>query len=441
LICGYLRNNVYKIKEKEVNYYEVMGKKVQFDEIYELMVDLDESDRNYTKMKQIYPDGRQPIITTIENIYNGMMEGKWDSRHPQLPEVKGYNSYIDKNSIRKTKGIYTPKVLLFLADELNELMTSDDYKSVDIVKGALGSIARLGRAAAVHLALACQRASGSTISTDLKNNIQMSVLLGGFDDGASQLMFEKDISQLAKPQIKGRGFIGSGNEIIETQTYYTQPENDWEFDEDQKLSYNNPVFVELCKRRGKNFDELNTGWVPQHPLDEDQVEEEEEIEEELEDDEDDEVDEEMLFSRPSKREKSEKPEKHERPTPARDRGREKPAKPEKSNDENVTFTFNKPKESKPVDASKVGAPEIDMSDIEAMFGPSEPTNSSPVSAAAPNIQSNRDRISGALNSAPGGGAPVVKLNIDKTTADQPMAPKSTPTRIKLNIKPKNQDTQ
>ena len=36
----------------------------------------------------------------------------------------------------------------------------------------------------------------------------MSCLLGGFDDGASQLMFEKDISNLAKPQIKGRGFIG-----------------------------------------------------------------------------------------------------------------------------------------------------------------------------------------------------------------------------------------
>ena len=436
-------NNVYKIKDKEVNYYEVMGQKVQFDEIYELMVDLDESDRNYSKMKQIYPDGRQPIITTIENIYNGMHEGKWDGRHPQLPEVKGYNSYIDKNSIRMCKGIYTPKVLLFLADELNELMTSDDYKSVDIVKGALGSIARLGRAAAVHLALACQRASGSTISTDLKNNIQMSVLLGGFDDGASQLMFEKDISQLAKPQIKGRGFIGSGNEIIETQTYYTQPENDWEFDEDQKLSYNNPVFIELCKRRGKNFDELNTGWVPQHPLDEEPAEEEEEFDEEPEDDEDDEVDEAMLFSRPSNRKKEEKSDKSERPTPARDRGREKPPKPEKSNDENVTFTFNKPKSEKPVDASKVGAPEIDMSDIEAMFGPSEtPTNSSPAPAAAPNIQqSNRDRISGALNSAPGGGTPKVKLNIDRTTADQPIAPTSTPTRIKLNIKPKNQDTQ
>ena len=141
--------------------------------MYELTVDLDESDRNYGKMKLIYQDGRQPMILTIQEIYDGMQEGKWDGRNPQLPEVKGFNSYIDKNSIRKTKGIYTPKALLFLADELNELMTSDDYKSVDTVKSALGSIARLGRAAGVHLALACQRASGSTISTDLKNNIQI----------------------------------------------------------------------------------------------------------------------------------------------------------------------------------------------------------------------------------------------------------------------------
>lgn len=113
-------NNVYKIKDKEVNYYELMGMKVQFDEMFELTVDLDESDRNYSKMKAIYPEGRQPIILTIEEIYNGMHEGKWDGRNPQLPEVKGFNSYIDKNSIRMSKGIYTPKILLFLADELNE---------------------------------------------------------------------------------------------------------------------------------------------------------------------------------------------------------------------------------------------------------------------------------------------------------------------------------
>lgn len=111
-------NNVYKIKDKEVDYYMYAGKKYQFDEMFELMVDLDQNDRNYSKMKQIYQDGRQPMIITIKQIYEGMQEGTWDGRHPQMPVVKGINSYIDKNSIRKTTGIFVPKILLFLADEL-----------------------------------------------------------------------------------------------------------------------------------------------------------------------------------------------------------------------------------------------------------------------------------------------------------------------------------
>lgn len=108
-------NNVFKIKDAEVNYYEVFGRTFQFDEIFELTVDLDENDRNYSKQLLIYPDGRQPKILTIEEIYNGLKKGEY--QHPQLPEVKGYNSYIDENSIRKTKGIYKPKALIFLADE------------------------------------------------------------------------------------------------------------------------------------------------------------------------------------------------------------------------------------------------------------------------------------------------------------------------------------
>lgn len=120
-------NNIYKIKDKEVNYFNVFEKTVQFDEMFELTVDLDESDRNYNKLKAIYPEGRQPMILTIQEIYDGMQEGKWDSRNPQLPEVKGFNSYIDKNSIRMTKGIYTPKILLFLADELNESNISAQF--------------------------------------------------------------------------------------------------------------------------------------------------------------------------------------------------------------------------------------------------------------------------------------------------------------------------
>lgn len=140
----YQVNNIYKIKDIDVNYYSVFGQTVQFDEIFELTVDLDMSERGAEKRKLIYADGRVPIIMTIEEIYNGLQEDKW--QNPQLPEVKGYNSYIDKNSIKKTTGKFKPKALIFLADELNELMNTDDYQARDTIQNALGSVARLGRA-------------------------------------------------------------------------------------------------------------------------------------------------------------------------------------------------------------------------------------------------------------------------------------------------------
>lgn len=382
-------NNVYKIKNAKVNYFEVFGQLVQFDELFELTIDLDENDRKYQKMKMIYPDGRQPVILTIQEIYDGMQKGEWEGRHPQLPEFKGYNSYIDAQSIRMNEGIYNPKVLLFLADELNELMTSDDYQSVDTVKGALGSIARLGRAAAVHLALACQRASGSTISTDLKNNIQMSVLLGGFDDGASQLMFEKDISNLAKPEIKGRGFIGSGTQIIETQTYFTQPEKDWEFDTDQKLTYNNPVFADQCKLRGVDFDKLNTGWVKQYK-------------------------------------QGEKPEDGDD-----DIGGGDSPKPPKDPDEFNPEEEDTPEIEENEDSTSIEAPDISMADLDAMFGtetdvPEEPT-SEMTEAMAEKIAGvtstpTRDKVETALGEVK---QPTIKLNVDPATGQK---------KIKLNLK-------
>lgn len=112
-------NNVFKIKDKEVNYYEYAGRKFQFDELFELTVDLDENARDYTKQLALYPDGRKPVIMSIEQIYEGVKKGEW--KHPQMPEMKGVNGYIDENSIRKTSGIYQPKAMIMLCDELNEL--------------------------------------------------------------------------------------------------------------------------------------------------------------------------------------------------------------------------------------------------------------------------------------------------------------------------------
>ena len=265
-------NNVYSIVNKQVDYYHMWGQDYQFDEIFEVETDLDPNDRKYSKLLLKYPDGRIPKFMTIESIYKELKDGTL--ARPKLHQVKGYNPWIQLSDITKTTGIFKPKAIIVLCDELNELMSSDDYNLVDSIKTNLGSIARLGRAAAVHLALAAQRASGGTINADLMNNIQMAMLLGGFDGSASQLMFEKDISNLAKPHIKGRGFIqaGKGSSIVEIQTYYTKPEYDWVFDENQKDTYTNPIFLEQKKLRKEEVDD--SGWVTPTMPEEETIEEE-----------------------------------------------------------------------------------------------------------------------------------------------------------------------
>lgn len=255
-------NDIFKVDKLklECNYYTLFGKDYQFDEIFYLETDLiqgDMSDREFERMKLAYPKGRRPMFLTIEELYKQIdnLQGV------QLYERKGYNSYITKKDITPTKGTYSHKCIIFQCDELNELMTSDNYSCVDRVKDALGSIARLGRASDVHLVLACQRASGNTISNDLMNNIKQKLLLGMFDSGSSTLMFEKDISHLAKPEIKGRGYMMIGTAMYEVQTYYTKPEADFKFDTDMKETYLNPYYIDQCKMNNTTPDD--TGWVEQ----------------------------------------------------------------------------------------------------------------------------------------------------------------------------------
>lgn len=135
---------------------------------------------------------------------------------------------LTKDNIKKTSGKYKPKAIIILIDELTEVMTDSNFKLVSNIQNNMGSIARLGRAAAVHLCLATQRPSSNVINADLNNNIHLKCLLGDFDSSASTLIFDKDVSHLSKGEIKGRGFLKSGKEIYEFQSYYTTKENDFE---------------------------------------------------------------------------------------------------------------------------------------------------------------------------------------------------------------------
>lgn len=115
-------NNIYKLKDKKVKYFNLMGRSWQFDEIFEIQVKFDttKGDRETEKLLKMYPDGIQPRIMTIENIYKGMKDGT--IKDPVFPKVKGYNPNIKLEDITITEDIYKPKIMIFLADELNELI-------------------------------------------------------------------------------------------------------------------------------------------------------------------------------------------------------------------------------------------------------------------------------------------------------------------------------
>lgn len=180
---------------------------------------------------------------------------------------------------------------------------------------------------------------------------------------------------------------------------------DWEFDEEQLLTYNNPVFVEQCKRRNKDFDKLNTGWIKQKPLDEDEeiMAEDEDLDD---DDELDEEDEEELFMKPRHPERFERPSRPERPLHSE---RHQKIDTSQSSEEKV--------EIKEKDTPEPETLKTDFSDLDDIFGvTTTPPMEEPVSTRA--------KVEEALGTLE---KPKIKLNVSKSN-EKP--------KIKLNIKPK-----
>lgn len=137
-------------------------------------------------------------------------------------------------SIEEFTRPYVPKAKVVICDELAVIMKGSDYRAINTISEKMSNIARLGRAAAFHLALCCQRASSDVINKDLENNIYQKILLGDFDSSASGIMFDKDIAHLAKGHIKGRAFMSSTGDLKELQTYWTEQEKDFDFKEKVK---------------------------------------------------------------------------------------------------------------------------------------------------------------------------------------------------------------
>lgn len=95
---------------------------------------------------------------------------------------------------------------------------TDEAKEADELKGEavmiIGSIARLGRAAGVHLLIATQRPDAKLIPGEIRDNLAVRVGCGRLKPSASLMMFDSNIGQRIHSNPKGGLYLqihGSGN--------------------------------------------------------------------------------------------------------------------------------------------------------------------------------------------------------------------------------------
>lgn len=159
------------------------------------------------------------VLTFANNL---MME-----RYAKM-EKAGVNNFADLPGCGKA--------LLVMVDEAGQLLDmsggkgSDEAKAELELKGQaqsiLASIARLGRAAGIHLMVAMQRCNANMLGGELKENLGFRAGCGSITTIASNMLFDDNTGTRTPSNPKGRAAImriGSKPQYI--QVYYTKDAN------------------------------------------------------------------------------------------------------------------------------------------------------------------------------------------------------------------------
>lgn len=130
-------------------------------------------------------------------------------RYAQMEEL-GVTNFIDLPE----RG----QALLVMIDEAGELLSegsssggTDEQKEISKLKGEaselIGSIARLGRAAGVHLVIATQRPDATLIKGETKANLHVRINCGRTDGNASSMILGSSEGTRVRPKPRGRLYI------------------------------------------------------------------------------------------------------------------------------------------------------------------------------------------------------------------------------------------
>jgi S-DNA-T family DNA segregation ATPase FtsK/SpoIIIE len=133
--------------------------------------------------------------------------------------------YLESKNLKSIEPKRDKKDFIVVAvDEAAELYaekskTDEDYETVTRAQEITNSIARLGRAAGIHLILATQKVHKESINTIIQENISVRMCFRmNTLQGSMQVLGNKDAMEI--PCIPGRGIFQRGNEQYEVQVPY-----------------------------------------------------------------------------------------------------------------------------------------------------------------------------------------------------------------------------
>lgn len=174
----------------------------------------------------IFSDTVLGIATTLEDAVEILKFGndKMMSRYDQMQKA-GVNNFADLPN-------HGP-ALLIMVDECGQLLDmsggkgSDEAKKEMELKGQaqsiIGSIARLGRAAGVHLLIATQRPDAKLVPGELKENLMFRAGCGHLTSTASSMLFDDATGTQTPATPKGRAAVMNvGQKPQRIQVYFTK---------------------------------------------------------------------------------------------------------------------------------------------------------------------------------------------------------------------------
>ena len=204
-----------------------------------------------------YDEVVRGIAVTREEGVQALRAAKdlMDKRYEQL-EAAGLNNFKDLPVV--------PPAMMIMVDEGFEFMTSSSIKTeegkqqsalAEEATELIGSIARLGRAAGIHMTIAMQRPDAKIFLGEIKNNFTARYAAGPMKITPSRMLMDSDAATRLNGQIKGRGVVAFNEREYFLQTYYSEGWLDQNYGKDY-LNQNEEVDEETENSQGmyEDFD-------------------------------------------------------------------------------------------------------------------------------------------------------------------------------------------